>query len=534
MCFTNYIKAGYSLMWVKTHEEIRVLTQYTHDISKLKVADAEAGYKAWTWDVADGVRSIGIKDGILASSPEAVENTTNDPMAPLLWLDEKADDNTILFLKDYRPFLQEKFQDSVLINRKIRNLINKFKSQGKVLIILSPDVQIPMELDKEINVINYKLPGREELKIVLKASCEAAGAPYPNNEEELINAAQGMTTMEADNAFSIALVESKKYDPKIIRREKSAIVKKTGLLEVIETPFTMDDIGGLENLKGWLNGRKNCFSTKAREFGITSPKGLVLAGVPGTGKSLSAKAVAGLWGRPLLRFDMGRIMGGIVGESESNMRKCLEIAQAVAPCVLWIDEIEKGLSGVKAGGNQQEAHEVTKRVFGELLNFMQDREADVFLVATCNSLDSLPPELIRGGRIDAIFWVDLPDSVQREEIIKIHLRRRGRKPNMFNADIAKLVQVSEGFTGSEIEVWVQESLIHAFNTGHADIQLDDLLATIDDITPISKLMKAEIDLSRAKSKDRGCKPASIEHAVAKVAEMKTAGIRKIIKLTDDK
>jgi SpoVK/Ycf46/Vps4 family AAA+-type ATPase len=526
MCFTNYIKAGYSLMWVKTHEEIRVLTQYAADTKKLKVPDDEKGYKAFTWDVADGVHSIGIKDGLLASG-NAEEGTANDPLAPLIWLDEKAEDNTVLFLKDYRPFLQEKYQDSNLIIRKIRNLINKFKSQGKVLVILSPDVQIPMELDKEINVIHFKLPGRDELKIVLKASCEAAGAPYPANDEELINAALGMTTMEADNAFSISLVEAKKYDPKIVRREKSAIVKKTGLLEVIETPFTMEDIGGLENLKDWLNGRKTCFTIKAREFGITSPKGIVLAGVPGTGKSLSAKAVAGLWGRPLLRFDMGRIMGGIVGESESNMRKCLEIASAVAPCVLWIDEIEKGLSGVKAGGNQQEAHEVTKRVFGELLNFMQDRESDVFMVATCNSLDGLPPELIRGGRIDAIFWVDLPDSVQRDEIIKIHLKRRGRKPDMFKTDMDKLVQASEGYTGSEIEVWLQESLIRAFNAGHTDLQLDDMLATIAGITPISKLMKTEIDMSRAKSKDRGCKLASIEHASAKVAEQKTDGTRKL-------
>jgi SpoVK/Ycf46/Vps4 family AAA+-type ATPase len=158
---------------------------------------------------------------------------------------------------------------------------------------------------------------------------------------------------------------------------------------------------------------------------------------------------------------------------------------------------------------------------------MQDREADVFMVATCNSLDGLPPELIRGGRIDAIFWVDLPDSVQRDEIIKIHLKRRGRKPDMFKADMDKLVQASEGYTGSEIEVWIQESLIRAFNAGHTELQLDDMLATIAGITPISKLMKAEIDASRAKSKDRGCKPASIEHASAKINAQKADAPRKL-------
>ena len=532
MSFKNYIKAGYALMWVKTSEEIRALTHYTADIGGLKSLD-QKNYKAYTWDVADGIRSIEIKNGVLVTG-KAIENTAGDPFAPFQWLDgdekfkeieQKAEDNTVLFLKDYCPFLQKEFPDSILIMRKIRNLVNKFRAQGKVLVILSPNVNIPSELDKEINVIHYRLPSREDLKIVLRTSCEASNTTYPTNDEEIINAALGMTAMEAENAFSISLVETKKFNPKIIRREKSEIVKKTGLLEVIDSAYTMADIGGLEFLKSWLTDRKNCFTVKAKEFGITPPKGLILAGVPGTGKSLSAKAVASLWGRPLLRFDMGRIMNSLLGESENNMRKCLEIAAAVAPCVLWIDEIEKGLSGVKAGGGQQEAHEVTKRIFGELLNFMQDREADVFLVATCNSLESLPPELMRGGRIDAIFWVDLPDAVQREEIIRIHLKRRGRKPDMFDSAMNQLLKVSEGFTGAEIEVWVQESLIHAFNAGHAELQLDDMLATITGITPISRLMRTEIEASRTRAIERGCKSASISHGTKE--EKRTTGIRKI-------
>jgi ATP-dependent 26S proteasome regulatory subunit len=521
MCFINYIKAGYPIMWVKTHEETRVLTDYAHQISSLKVNEGETPYTAFGWDVADGIRQLSLKGGALASG-KPIDGTAQDPMAPLVWLDEQAPDNTILFLKDYRPFMQKEFGDSTLINRKIRNLISKFRSQGKVLVIMSPDVQIPSELDKEINVINYKLPGRDELKIVLKSACEASEAPYPTNDEEIINAALGMTASEAENTYSISLVETKMFDPKVIRREKSMIVKKTGLLEVIESGYTMDDIGGLENLKEWLGGRMNCFGSVAKAYGITPPKGLLLAGVPGTGKSLSAKAVASMWGRPLLRFDMGRIMGGIVGESESNMRKCLEIAAAVAPCVLWIDEIEKGLSGVKAGANQQKAHEVTERVFGELLNFMQDRQADVFLVATCNSLDSLPPELLRSGRIDSIFWVDLPDEVQREEIIKIHLKRRGRKPGMFDSVMPQLIKVSDTFTGAEIEVWLQESLIRAFNAGHKDVQLEDFLATADEITPIAQLMKTDIETSRAAAKARGTKQASKVHEGIKVPAAPTA------------
>jgi SpoVK/Ycf46/Vps4 family AAA+-type ATPase len=524
MCFINYIRAGYPILWIKSHEEARVLTEYALQISKLKVPDGEKKYQAFAWDVADGVRSIGFKNGALASG-ESVEGTAGDPLQPLLWLDKTAEENSILFLKDYNPFLQKEFQDSVLLSRKLRNLISKFKSQGKVLVLLSADAKIPVELDKEISVLDYKLPNREDLRIVLKASCESSGAPYPENEDDLIDAALGMTAFEAENAFSISLVESKKFDPKVVRREKSATVKKTGLLEVIESNYTMDDIGGLENLKGWLGVRKNCFGAHAKEFGITPPKGLLLAGVPGTGKSLSAKAVSTVWNRPLLRFDMGRIMGGIVGESEGNMRKCLDIAGAVAPCVLWIDEIEKGLSGVKAGANQQKAHEVTERVFGELLNFMQDRQADVFLVATCNSLESLPPELLRSGRIDCIFWVDLPDAIQREEIIKIHLKRRGREPNMFDADMPKLLKATEGFTGAEIEVWIQESLVRAFSQNHKELQLNDLLETAPEITPISKLMKSDIENSRKAAEARGTKLASAVHQ--EVKENETSKPRKV-------
>jgi SpoVK/Ycf46/Vps4 family AAA+-type ATPase len=505
--FSNYIKAGYALLWVKTHEEFRVLTDYVNQISGIKVADGDLKYETYTWDVADGIRKIGIKDGVLASG-EALEGTASDPLNPLTWLDEKAEDNTIMFLKDYNPFLQKEFQDSIFLHRKIRNSIGKFRAKGKVLVILSTDVQIPQDLDKEITVLDYKLPTRDDLKIVLKACCEFSEAPYPANDEELIDAALGMTSFEAENAFSISLVESKKYDAAIIRREKSSIVKKTGLLEVINSTYTLDDIGGLELLKDWLRARKDCFSTTAKEFGISPPKGLLMVGVPGGGKSLSAKAVATVWGRPLVRLDMGRIFGSYVGESENNMRRCLDIAEAVSPCILWMDELEKSLSGNKAG---MESHETTRRVFQELLTWMQERTSDVFLVATANSVESLPPELLRAGRIDAIFWVDLPDMVQREEIIKIHLKKRGRNPNMFGGKITELVKVSEGFTGAEIEVWIMESLVRAFSQKHKDLQLDDLLATVLEITPISKLMETDIQNARNWAKNRGTKMASITH-----------------------
>lgn len=517
MCFANYIKAGYPILWVKSYEEHRVLVEYIADLAKNKKKDAknETLYQTFTWDVPDGIRPAGIKEGVFATGiplkmkkDDGEADTNLDPMIPLIWLDEIAEENTVLFLKDYHPFLQKEFQDSVLIKRKIRNLISKFKAQGKTMVILSSDVQIPQELDKEISVITFKLPSRDELKLVLQGVCESAGATYPKDDEAILDAALGMTSFEAENAFSVCLIEAKKFDAKIVRREKSSIVKKTGMLEVIESNYTLDDIGGLENLKAWLSARQGCFSAKAREFGVKPPKGLLMVGVPGGGKSLSAKAVSTVWGRPLLRLDMGQVFGSYVGESESNMRRVLDIAEAVAPCILWMDELEKSLSGNKAG---MESHETTRRVFQHLLTWMQEKTADVFLVATANSVESLPPELLRAGRIDAIFWVDLPDEIQREEIIKIHLKKVGRKPDMFGEKIAELVKASDGFTGAEIEVLIQESLVRAFALGHTDVEVQDILDTVKEITPISKLMKNDIDNARKWAEGRGTKMASVSH-----------------------
>jgi SpoVK/Ycf46/Vps4 family AAA+-type ATPase len=239
-------------------------------------------------------------------------------------------------LKDYHPFLKKEFQDSTLITRKIRNLVTKFKAQGKVLVILSPTVEVPLELDKEMTVIEYKLPEAKDLRIVLKSVCAAVGAPYPKEDTLIIDSALGMTSTEAENAFSVSLIEANKFDDVLIRKEKAQIVKKTGILEVIDSNLTLEDIGGLENLKEWLTARQKCFSPEAKTFGVTPPKGLLLVGVPGCGKSLTAKVVATAWGRPLLRLDMGSVFGSYVGESEHNMKKVLDMAEAVAPCVLWI------------------------------------------------------------------------------------------------------------------------------------------------------------------------------------------------------
>lgn len=525
MNFSSYIYAGYPLLWVSSYEEYRVLTSYVADIS-----NAKEQYNTYAWDIADGIHAATISDGTLMFEKESIKvkmTTANgeeevdsnmDPLIPLKWLDEEAPNNTIVFLRDYTPFLDKSCKDAVLLSRKIRNLIPKFKAQGKTLVILSPTVAIPNELEKEVSVIEFKLPTRDVLDIVLKGVCESTGKNYPSDTDMIIDSALGMTAFEAENAFCISLIESKKFDPAVIRREKASIVRKSGLLEIVDTSdFSLDDIGGMENVKKWTLLRKDCSSTKAREFGITPAKGLLLVGVPGCGKSLFAKVIAVVRGQVLVRLDMGRIFGSYVGESEANMRKVLTTLEAVSPCVVWLDELEKSMSGNKAG---HEGHETTRRVFQEFLTWMQEKKADCLLVATANSVESLPPELIRPGRIDKMFFVDLPDEVQRAEIFRIHLRKAGRKPDMFDKDMAEIVALSKDFTGAEMEVWVKDSLVTAFSASHKDITLEDLKETVKEITPIIKLMSADIQNARKWAESHGAKPASIKHEVVESTENK--------------
>ena len=493
-------------------------------------------YRTYTWDCADGLKNVSVHDGTFMSSPpiglgdDGTNPFQGDALAPLLWLEKPNQpaaalgfpnksgnfpmDNTVIFLKDYHTFLAEKCQSAPVFIRKIKNLLQEFKACSKTLVILSPIVSIPIELDKDIVVIDYKLPGRDELHMILKGVCEGPGAIVPTGAtlKELLDAALGLTLNEAENAFSVSLIQNKAaggFDPEVVRKEKAAIVKKSGMLEVVETDATLADIGGLEILKDYVRDSAANFTDEARTYGINPIKGMLFLGVSGCGKSLTAKTVANEWKRTLLRLDMGKVYGKYVGESEGNMQRCLDVAGAVAPCCLWMDEMEKGLSGSKAGNNN--THETTQRVMQMLLTWMQDKKEDVVLICTANSVNSLPPELLRSGRIDGIFWVDLPDSHQRLEILKIHLRKVKRNPELFSeAEFKQLICACEGYTGAEIECWVQEALKYGFKKGHKpDPTVSDFLETVGNVTPIVRLMKNDIDEARQWAKTRGARNASI-------------------------
>ena len=318
----------------------------------------------------------------------------------------------------------------------------------------------------------------------------------------MIDAASGLTTIKAENAFALSVVQSKTIDPVIVAKEKAQAVKKNGLLELIETKETLNSIGGLDVLKEWLIKRKHAFSQRAIEYGLPTPKGLLILGIAGTGKSLAAKATAQVFGVPLLKLDAGRIFAGLVGQSESNLRSVIQTAEAIAPCCLWIDEVEKGFAGSKSSGQTDGG--TSSRVFGSFI-WMQEKSSPVFVVATANDVSQLPPEMLRKGRFDELFFVDLPNQQEREAIWEIQIGKHGRDPKDF--DVVQLGRVTDGLTGSEIESVFIEALYLAFDSGsEAGEEKEptdlDIARVLTEFVPLSKLMAEQIGGLRNWAKGR--------------------------------
>lgn len=395
------------------------------------------------------------------------------------------------------------------VTRWLREYCRHRGSPRKLLILTGPVPGLPPELSKEVPTIDLPLPGTDDLRQVCEAIGQARSVPV-DAVEPLLEAARGLTVMEARVAFGKAAHELGRLDASAIRlvaQEKSRVIKQSGVLEYFEPNTSMGEVGGLENLKSWLERRGRGYGHGAREYGLEAPRGIVLLGIQGCGKSLIAKSVAAAWQFPLLRFDLGRVYGGIVGQSEANMRLALQVAEALAPCVLWIDEIEKGMAGM--GSSDQLDAGVSARVGGTLLTWMQEKTAPVFVVATANRIEALPPELLRKGRFDEIFFVDLPTSKAREEILTINLRRKKRNPEKF--DLGRLAQDSRGFSGAELEEAVREGLFDAFSEG-VEVTSEHISKAIRATFPLSSTMRGQLTQLRewAKARARLASPDSPE------------------------
>jgi AAA+ superfamily predicted ATPase len=465
----NYIRAGYPGIYLVSCEEARVEAE-------LKAVAQTVEYGLFAWSVTEGL--LDTKNGHARQA--------QDPLQALEAVGELPE-NTVVLLKDFHQFLED--ANPVLV-RQAKETLRIGKTKGKVLVVLGCRFTLPPELTREWVTVDFALPSKEELGVVLDNIAASAKMPKPegNDRDLLLDAACGLTSIEAENAFALSVVERSQLCSQVVGREKASEVKKGGLLEVCDQPATLDEIGGLELLKGWLLKRRDAFGQEAKAYGLPAPKGLLIVGIPGTGKSLTAKATASVFQRPLLKLDAGRLFAGLVGQSESNLRTVISTVEAIAPCVLWIDELEKGFSGSRSSGATDGG--TSARVFGSFLSWLQDRKAPVFVVATANDVTQLPPELLRKGRFDELFFVDLPNQQEREAIWRIQVSKYGRAPGNF--DLAQLAKTTEGLTGSEIEQLFIDALHEAFSERREPTDLS-IAMLLTDLVPLSKLMTEQVD-----------------------------------------
>jgi AAA+ superfamily predicted ATPase len=479
-------RAKYPIIYIISWEERRIEEM-------LRQVAVGRRKKLYGWTLTNGIVPL----DVVQTHP--VDPSTRDPLHALDFV-AYSEEAAIFVLKDFHPFLDDSRggPDHPIIIRRLRDITNQLKESRKTLIMLSPMLRIPNDLEKEITVLDYSLPTLDELETsldrVVRSAREMAGVQLhmaDDEREKVLAAARGLTCIEAENVFAKSLVMGRKLDLSIIIAEKEYLINRSRILEYYESVEGFSNVGGLGLVKQWLRTRGMAFSEKARRFGLPEPKGLLLLGVQGAGKSLLAKAVASQWQLPLLRLDLGRVFSELVGSSEQNIRAALRLAENVSPCVLWLDEIEKGLSGATGSGSADAG--TSARVFGSLLTWMQEKTAPVFVIGTANDISALPPEILRKGRFDEIFFVDLPQLQERREIFAIHLARRGRDPLEF--DLNNLAMASDGFSGAEIEQAIIDGLYDAFELDR-ELSDEDMFRNIKATIPLSKTMESKITALR--------------------------------------
>ena len=374
---------------------------------------------------------------------------------------------------------------------KLRNLARKLKSQAKNIVIISPKIEIPTDLAEILTVLDFPLPTPTEIKTEIQRLIAATGQYLEEKLlDELVRSAQGLSLERIRRVLTRCIASHGKIetgDVELILAEKRQSIRQTQILDFYPATQQISDIGGLDNLKDWLLRRGGAFSDRARTYGLPHPRGLLLVGIQGTGKSLTAKAISHHWHLPLLRLDVGRLFGGLVGESESRTRQMVSLAEALAPCVLWIDEIDKAFVGVDAKGDGG----TTSRVFGTFISWLAEKTSPVFVVATANNIRALPPEMLRKGRFDEIFFVGLPFQEEREAIFTVHLSRL-RPHNLKAYDIKRLAYETPDFSGAEIE----QTLIEAMHIGFSqnrDFTTDDVLEAASQIIPLARTAHEQIE-----------------------------------------
>lgn len=492
-----HLRAHFPLLILQTHEEERALA------SLLRVREAMSAKKdinLYVWSATLGLRD---REG-----KEVAPQTVGDPVQALEHVFHGPAEAIYVFLDMHRHF-------TPVIVRLIRDAIWTVKHMRKSLVFVGASASIPEDLSSDATLFFYPPPDMAEMERLVDEVAIAEGQPSPDGKirDTLARALLGLTWREAERVLRRGIAKRGALDAGCaagVLDEKEQAVRKDGILEFCRPRVGFADVGGLESLKNWFTQRRQAFDPAGLRFGLRPPRGVVLAGVPGCGKSLTAKALAADWEVPLLRLDLGKVYGSLLGESEERLRRALATAEAVSPCVLWIDELEKAFSGL---GNVRDSG-VARRLFGTFLTWLEDRTAPVFVAATANDIQHLPPEFTRKGRFDEIFFVDLPGEKERASIFNLHLARRGRDPENF--DLAALAQAAKGYSGAEIEAAVVDGLYHAFDDGARLLATSDIHAALDATVPLSKSRAADIARLHAwaETNARPAQARELPHAVA--------------------
>ena len=486
----RYIDAGFPIIYMNTFEEDKV--------DEL-VDSVSAGKEIYEWNETNGYIDFETKAPMM-------EDCSLEMMLEQLKTQDLLD-RKIIVLKDIVSYLEEP-----RIVSKIKGLARMI-NQGAdaTVMIVSNTLVIPKELEKFITILEMDYLTSEEIKDVILNFIRENELDDVSDSlvNELAVAFKGLTEFEINNLLALSYAddgELTRRDLRLIFDQKQQMIKKAGILEMIPLKETIDDIGGLENLKEWLVKKAKVFKNinDAQKYGVDMPKGVLIAGVPGCGKSLNAKAAANLFEVPLLRLDMGRLMGKYVGESEGNLRKAIALAEAISPCVLWIDELEKAFAGIGGAGS---GAEVTTRLFGNFLTWMQEKESPTFVVATANDIIKLPPELMRKGRFDEIFYVGLPNDKEREKIFTIHINKR-RPQDLKYIKISDLISKTKGFSGADIEGVIKDAIEPAFADEKDKVTTEEILNAIENTHSLSEIMNDALDKMAKEYEDRKFRNAS--------------------------
>ena len=481
------IQANSTILYIVTKEEERV------EYVIRKTTDVGFNSITYTWDYLNGYTNTINGKSTAKNALEALNFIENLPPTT----------QSVIILKDFSKFLPD-----ILVSRKLKKLSNQLKKEAKTIIIINNEKNIPNELEEYTSILYFLPPALNNIKTEIARIFKIYGQEIELDTFNQISAAfLGFSINQIRQIISKLIITEKKITKETIRsilREKKSLLSSNTVLEFCDSNETFNNVGGLENLKDWLNKRKKLIVQPdlASNYGLSTPKGVLLVGIQGTGKTLIAKAIAQEWFLPLLRLDTGKLFGGLVGESESRTREMIQSVESIGPCILWIDEIDKSFSNIDTKNDSG----TTKRVFGNLITWLSEKTSFVFVVATANNLDTLPAELIRKGRFDEIFFIDLPNRQEREKIFEVHLKEI-RPYSWKNYNIKKLAEMSENYSGAEIKQIIEESMLKSF-AENRDLLNNDLFDQLLLGNPLSQVNSKQLQILRELEVANGIRSAS--------------------------